>query len=141
MRLVLDTNVVLSALLWEGSPKALLLLARDERVSFITSAPLIDELNGILARRKFDGKVAESLLSVDQLVALYVDQVTLVRPAYVPRIAPDPDDDVVIGTAIAGKADLIVTGDKALLSVGQYQDVRIVSVVDALQILNAALKS
>ncbi len=138
MRLVLDTNVVLSGLLWEGSPKALLLLARDEKVSFITSAPLIDELSGILARRKFEKKIASSLLPVDQLIDLYIDQVTLVRPVYVPRLAPDPDDDVVIGTALAAKADLIVTGDKALLSVGQYQGVRIVSVVDALQILNAA---
>ena len=96
MTLVLDTNVVLSALLWEVSPISLLLLAHDESVSLITSAPLSDELMGILTRRKFEKKVADSLLSVDRLVALYVDQVTLVRPVYVGRLAPDPDDDVVI---------------------------------------------
>ncbi len=50
-----------------------------------------------------------------------------------PRIAPDPDDDVVIGTALAANADLIVTGDAGLLSVEQYRDIRIVSVADALK--------
>ena len=52
-----------------------------------------------------------------------------------PRIAPDPDDDVIIGTALAAKADLIVTGDKPLLSVTVYQGVRIVGVAQALQII------
>jgi uncharacterized protein len=137
MRLVLDTNVVLSALLWEGAPKRLLLLARDESVSLITSAPLLDELNGILSRRKFEKKIVGSQQPIDQLIDLYVDQVTVVRPAFVPRLAPDPDDDVVIGTAIAGKADLIVTGDHALLSVNEFGGVRIVSVADALRILGA----
>ena len=62
----------------------------------------------------------------------------LVRPTPTPRIAPDPDDDVVIGTALAAKADLVVTGDKPLLSVAEYQGVRIVGVSHALQIIGSA---
>ena len=62
----------------------------------------------------------------------------LVRPTPTPRIAPDPDDDVVIGTALAAKADLIVTGDKPLLAVAEYQGVRIVGVSHALQIIGSA---
>ena len=50
----------------------------------------------------------------------------------VPRLAPDPDDDVVIGTALAAKANFVVTGDRALLSVAQYEGGRIVSVSEAL---------
>ena len=49
-----------------------------------------------------------------------------------PRLAPDPDDDVVIGTALAAKADFVVTGDRALLSVREYEGGRIVSVSEAL---------
>jgi len=45
----------------------------------------------------------------------------VVRPTPTPRIVSDPDDDVVIGTALAAKADLLVTGDQPLLSVGKYQ--------------------
>ncbi|MGC4060020.1 MAG: hypothetical protein QM749_03855 [Aquabacterium sp.] len=56
------------------------------------------------------------------------------RPTPTPRIAPDPDDDVVIGTGFAAKADLIVTGYKPLLSVNEYQGLRLIGVSQALQI-------
>jgi putative PIN family toxin of toxin-antitoxin system len=83
-------------------------------------------------RPKFAKKIAASLLSVDQLVDLYAELVALVRPTPVPRLAPDPDDDVVIGTAPAAKAKFIVTGDRALLSVAEYEGGRIISVSQAL---------
>lgn len=132
MRLVLDTNVVASAVLWGGTPRLLLQAAREKRVALYTSTPLLAELTRILGRRKFEKKIAASMLSVDQLVDRYAELAALVRPMSLPRIAPDPDDDVVISTALAARADLIVTGDQALLSVATYQGVRIVSVSEAL---------
>ena len=99
MRLVLDTNVIASALLWGGVPR-LLQAAREERVALFTSTPLLAELTGILNRRKFDKKISASRLTVDRLIDGYAQLAVLVRPASVPRIAPDPDDDVVIGTAV-----------------------------------------
>lgn len=132
MRLVLDTNVVASAVLWGGTPRLLLQAAREKRVALCTSTPLLAELTGILGRRKFEKKIAASMFSVDQLVDRYAELAALVRPTAVPRIAPDPDDDVVIATALVARADLIVTGDQALLSVATYQGVRIVSVSEAL---------
>ena len=138
MRLVLDTNVVASAILWGGVPRLLLQAGREKRVELFTSAALLAELTDILGRRKFDKKIAASTLTVDQLVDRYAALVALMRPAPTPRVAPDPDDDVVIGTALAAKADLIVTGDKALLSVAEYQGIRIVSVILALQIVGTA---
>ena len=61
----------------------------------------------------------------------------MVRPTPTPRIVSDPDDDVVIGTALAAKADLLVSGDRPLLSVEKYQEVRIVSVAEALELIAA----
>ncbi len=61
----------------------------------------------------------------------------MVLPPPTLRIVSDPDDDVVIGTALAAKADLLVTGDRMLLSVAKYQSVRIVSVAEALQVIAA----
>jgi putative PIN family toxin of toxin-antitoxin system len=111
-RLVLDTNVVASALLWGGVPRLLLQAGREKRVELFSSSALLAELTDILSRRKFEKKIAASLLTVDQLVDGYAQLAALVRPSPVPRIAPDPDDDVAIGTAIAAKADLVVTGDR-----------------------------
>ncbi len=133
MRLVLDTNVVASAVLWGGVPRRLLQAGREKRVELFTSAALLAELTDILARPKFDKKIAASTLTIDQLVDRYAALAALVRPMPTPRIAPDPDDDVVIGTALAAKAGWVVTGDKPLLSVAQYQGVRIVGVIEALQ--------
>jgi putative PIN family toxin of toxin-antitoxin system len=110
----------------------LLGLARSEDVSLFSSLPLLAELTGILSRSKFEKKIAASRLSVDQLVDLYAGAVALVRPISTPRLAPDPDDDVVIGTALAARADFLVTGDRALLSVAEYEGGRIVSVSEAL---------
>jgi uncharacterized protein len=128
MRLVLDTNVVASALLWGGAPLTLMRAAHEKRITLFTSVPLLAELTDILGRRKFEKKIAASQLSIDQLVDRYANLTTLVRPTPLAGIAPDPDDDVVIGTALAAQATWVVTGDKPLLSVGQYQNVRIVSV-------------
>lgn len=137
MRLVLDTNVVVSAMLWGGSPKLLLQARREKRVELYTSTPLLAELTDILCRRKFEKKTAASMLTVDQLVDRYAELAQVVRPTPTPRIVSDPDDDVVIGTALAANADLLVTGDRPLLLVAKYQGVRTVGVADAMELIAA----
>ena len=124
--------------MWGGVPRLLLQAGREKRVDLFTSAALLAELTDILGRRKFDKKIAASTLTVDQLVDRNAALAALVRPTPTPRVAPDPDDDVVIGTGLAAKADLIVTGDKPLLSVAEYQGVRIVGVTQALQTIGTA---
>ena len=66
MRLVLDTNVVVSALLWNSTPRStprwLLQAARDRRVELYTSTPLLAELTDVLGRPKFAPKITASLL-------------------------------------------------------------------------------
>ena len=109
--------------------------ARAQRIELFTSTPLLAELTDILGRRKFEKKVAASQLSIDQLVEGYAQLAALVRPTPVPRLAPDPDDDVVIGTALAANAEFIVTGDRTLRSLTEYQNVKIVRVSEVLQTL------
>ena len=138
MRLVLDTNVVASALLWGGMPQRLLQAGREKRAELFTSTLLLAELTEILGRRKFNLKISSSLMSIDQLVDRYAQLSALVRPVPISGIAPDPDDDAVIGTALAAKADLIVTGDRSLLSVLEHESIRIVRVGEALQALALA---
>ncbi len=140
MRLVLDTNVVASAMLWGGNPKSLLQAGREKRIELFTSVAMLAELTDILARPKFEQKIKASLLTVDQLIDGYAALTRVVRPMPTPRIVADPDDDVVVGTALAARADLLVTGDLGLLDVGTYQDVRIVSVAEALGIIGIATR-
>lgn len=99
---------------------------------------MLAELTDILARPKFERKIAASRLTVDQLVDGYAALTQVVRPMPTPRIVTDPDDDVVVGTALAAKADLLVTGDRGLLDVEAYQGIRIVAVAEALGIIATA---
>jgi predicted nucleic acid-binding protein len=78
------------------------------------------------------------MVSSRQLVELYARSTTSGRPVSVHRLVSDRDDDVVIATAIAAQADLIVTGGKALLLVEEFHGVRIVSAVGALRPLTSA---
>ncbi len=96
---------------------------------------MLAELTGILGRRKFARKIAASTLGIHQLVEGYALLASVVRPIATPRIAPDPDDDVVIATALAVKADILVTGDMSLLSVVEHQGIRFVGVIEAVNAL------
>jgi putative PIN family toxin of toxin-antitoxin system len=135
MRFVLDTNVVVSAFFWSGAPQRILRAGNGGSVTLLTSAPLLAELTEVLSRAKFKQKIAASRLSVDELVDLYAALAGMVRPLSIPRTAPDPDDDVVIATALAANADFIVTGDRTLIDVERYDGGRIVTVAEAWQTL------
>ena len=128
IRLVLDINVVVSGLLWNGVPRQLVEATCAKDVLLFTSTALIEELATTLSRSKFYVKIAASLFSLNQMIDFNVEQTTIVVPLPTPRLAPDADDDVVIGTALAAKADFVVTGDHALLSVSTFEGGRTVSV-------------
>jgi putative PIN family toxin of toxin-antitoxin system len=98
---MLDTNVVASAMLWGGNPKLRLQARREKRIELFTNVAMLAESTDILARLKFGKKIAASLLTLDLLVDGYAELTQLVQPTPTPRIVADPDDDMVIGTALA----------------------------------------
>lgn len=129
LRLVLDTNVVVAGLLWNGPPRQLLEAAIAGEVELFSSAALLDELAHTLGYAKFAGRIEAFGTHITALVAQYTALVSLVAPAGVPRIvANDADDDHVIAAAVAARAELIVTGDrKHLLPIGSHQGIAIVT--------------
>jgi putative PIN family toxin of toxin-antitoxin system len=139
MRLVLDTNVVASGLLWYGAPAQLLDAAQIGEVEIFTSAFLLAELAGILTRAKFAKVLAATGLSCEELVLGYAELATIVAPAAIPPIiVADPSDDQVLACAVAASADLIVSGDKHLHSLGgQYNGIRIVIPAEMARIIEA----
>jgi len=127
MRIVADTNTVLSGLLWQGPPRRLLDLARERKVSLYTSVTLLAELAEVIARDKFSERVRAAGLSAAELVQDYERLAEVVTPEPLPTpVSRDPDDDHVLACAVAGKAELIVSGDKRhLLILGEYQGIPI----------------
>ena len=133
MRIVADTNTVLSGLLWQGPPRRLLDLARQRTVTLCTSPNLLAELAEVIGRDKFVKRVHAATLSAAELVQDYERLAEIVEPQPLPiPTSRDPDDDHVLACARAGKADLIVSGDRDLLTLHEYQDIPILSTTDAL---------
>ncbi len=94
MRAVLDTNVVVSALIWGGKPFSLIQAAAEGELFLFTSPPLLAELREVLARPHLASRLEQLRSSVEQALALYGDLALPVIPASVPRVVPgDPDDD------------------------------------------------
>lgn len=122
MRVVLDTNVLISGYVFGGLPRALIRGAFSGAFQLVISPALLSELEGVLAERfEMDASAVRTLRSDIEQVA------DVVIPSEVPRVLDDPDDDEVLAVAVSGEADLIVSGDKDLLRLGSYRDTPIVA--------------
>lgn len=134
MRIVLDTNVVLSGLLWRGTPYQLLTHIKQTRSLQLVSSPVIlEELADVLTRQHCSKRLAAIGQSGAQVLADYLQVVELVEPVSIPSTSRDPDDDVILACALAAHADLIVSGDADLLVLKQFQDIPIVTAAQALK--------
>ena len=136
VRIALDTNVVVSALLWRGAPHHLLAaIGRQQRMQIYSSTALLEELADVLTRPSASKRLALIGKTARDVLADYVEIIELVQPASVPRVVVgDIDDDQVIAAAVSARADLIASGDrKHLLPLGSHQGIPIVNAAEALR--------
>jgi uncharacterized protein len=134
LRLVLDTNVVVAGLLWNGPPRQLMDFAITAAPRLFTSPVLLQELARVLAYPKFATRMESPGFTVEDLLKIYMTIVSVVIPDSVPRaVQRDADDDQVIAAAIAAQADMIVTGDDDLLSLRNYRGIPIVTAREAIE--------
>lgn len=134
VRLVLDTNTVISGLLWDGLPARLIDAAEAQQVELATSTALLAELEGVLRRPKFANQLARHGLDTSDLFDGFAALVTHVTPARLSHpVARDPDDDQVLACALAAQADAIVSGDADLLALKGYQGIPILTAAQAVE--------
>lgn len=133
MRVVVDTNTLVSGLLWHGSPRRVLDAARAGTLQLYTTAVLLAELEEVLQRPKFAQRLALAGVSANTLVLGYTALAQLVKPAELtPVVLTDPDDDEVLACAFAARAEIIVSGDSHLLDLKNYEGIPIVTAAQLL---------
>ena len=109
LRLVIDTNVVVSAALKpEGLQRTVVLLAMTKPARWYVSDPIVSEYGMVLARP--EPKIRRSIRQ--QLLQLINNHTRMVTPSRVPQVTSDPDDDIFVECADAARADYLVTGNQ-----------------------------
>lgn len=129
MRIVMDTNVWVSGLLWRGLPGDLLHLAETGQVEVCMAPSMLIELAEVLSYERLQLRLRELGLSIAEIISYVAGLVTILDvPEGEPIVAADPDDDVFVHCAVVAGADCIVSGDRHLVDLQEYAGIPILTV-------------
>lgn len=128
-RIVLDTNVIISAIFWKGYPKIIYELVQNKKFILLYSLEIERELIRVLAYPKF-GLIPNEMLPILNNLRKNVTFVQV--KSKIDIIKKDPTDNIILECAIDGKSDYIISGDKHLLSLKEYQGIIILNSADFL---------
>ena len=139
MRIVIDTNVLVSAVLSQQGPShALWDHVLNTRVELFVTQALLDEFADVISRDKFAAVLARTTRTSQAILLKLRESAELVASVPLPApVSRDPDDDHVIAAAVAAQAEWIVTGDRDLLVLGSYEGIAIITPAQALRALAA----
>src|ERR1700690_2049078 len=126
MRLVIDTNVLLSALMSPvSSPAQLLILWRTRKFDLVTGFEQLDEIARVTRYPKVRARLSAALAG--RLVNQLRDLAIVIKKIPKVQVPPDPDDDYLLALAQAGHAQFLITGDKPLLALKRHKSTHIVT--------------
>lgn len=120
VKIVLDTNILISALGFGGKPREIFLLALKKKIQGVISVVLLAELNEVILK-KFP-KLEPQLSFIEKQIK---DKFLVVKPHRTLSILKDEADNRVLEAAMEGNCDYIITGDKELLALKSFQNIKI----------------
>ena len=133
-KIVIDTNIYISAIFWGGKPREVIELGRSGHIWIFSSSEIEKEIDEKL-RLKFK-------LDADEAIYVLLDFATFTTPVKITNrikaVPDDPDDDKFIECALSCRADYIVSGDRHLLQLKEYKGIRIIKAADFLRLYKKA---
>jgi putative PIN family toxin of toxin-antitoxin system len=123
-KVVLDNNVLISAIVFGGKPREILNRIIKGQIQFAISKDILNEMEGVLSGRKF--QYPEQVIQVIRKAVEELGEFVIPKKK-VKKIVKDPDDNKILECALAAEADLIISGDIHLLELKQYKNIQIVS--------------
>lgn len=142
MKIVIDTNVMISGLLWVGAPNQILKFCRDGIVNIIECDETLNEVKSVLQYPKFSGRLTALGITAIDAFAYCMNLTTYVpSPNTIPEvIKEDPFDNTFLGFAVENNASLIVSGDRYLLTMKSYEEIQIVTPSEAVTVISYFLE-
>jgi len=134
LRVVFDTNVLVSVIIRSGKPRELWNYVVDGKVVLILSDELVEEFNEVVQRSQFKRYLKKPRLVKFQRALIQLSKIYRIKIRFA-QVTEDPDDNIVLETAYSGRADYIVSGDKHLLRLAEFKGIRIVTVDGMFKIL------
>ena len=131
MKVVLDTNILISALGWLGNSRWIIGQIIDKKLNLAISLDILDEFHGVAARLKFEFSEEE--------ITDFIDSIMEVAELVVPVekleiIKDDPSDNKILECAIEARVDYIISGDRHLLKLKEFKGIKIVTAAQFLTI-------
>lgn len=129
MKVLLDTNIWISGLLWGGNPRRIIQLAVAKQIVIYSSKLLIDELRSTLAYPKLQRRLEKLEITAEELLVEVARISQLSQPVAISNISQlrDPKDKIVLETAVSVPVEVIVSGDEDLLILGEFQKIPILT--------------
>jgi len=128
LRAVMDTNVLVSGVLWRGVPFELLRWAEKDSLVIYISLEILAEVHRVVHYPKFQQYIDNQQVSPGELFAKIVSLCTIIQADQVVKgVCSDADDEKFLSCALAANVEILVSGDKHLLDLKQYQSVRILT--------------
>jgi putative PIN family toxin of toxin-antitoxin system len=129
MRIVIDTNVVVSGIFFGGKPAELLKLVTTKNLSAFATDEIVDEYQETI------NYLVKKYSKEEITLVPIISSMEIIPASNNIHICRDPDDDKFISCAVDGKCYYIVSGDKDLLSLNNYENIKILTVAEFMQII------
>lgn len=141
MKIVVDTNVVISGLLWGGPPNRILKWAREGILSIMACEETIAELKHVIQYKRFSQRLSHIDILPTEAFFYFMNLVTFVpTPEIIPDVIKnDQFDNTFLALASDNKAHLIISGDRHLLDVREYKAIQIVRPSEATRVIEMLL--
>ncbi len=141
MKLVVDTNVMISGLLWGGPPNRILRWVRDGLILSLACESTINELKRVIQYQRFAKRLTALKTTSPEAIAYTMNLVTFVpNPQGIPQtISDDPFDNIFLALASENRAHMIVSGDHHLLDLKEYGSIQILTPSLAVQVIESFL--
>ena len=137
MKIVIDTNVTVSGLLWGGAPNQILKLCRNGIVHILECDETLDEVKRVLQYPKFSDRLSALGTTAIEVFSYFMNLATYVpSPETIPKVInQDPFDNIFLGLASENSASLIISGDRHLLELESFKGIQIVTPSEGVRVI------